>query len=536
MKQCTALCSWHRVGSFLCPPMAPRWTSPNQSSLRGKKGKERGTDAEDTSHSGSDRSQLAAKSGHAHWTPQDEDFLLESILADKVMMGDGQMFKPAFWTSVTSKFPQPVQEAAKTSHSCKEKWKRVRHSFFYLSKLHSDQLIDEEYIWGCSQNFKYVRTCILPGERSGCLVRKSAGLGRYCKGKSSFLWCFVFGLQWVQTTKGAAKFKHKGWVHYKKILSLVKSKGTGNHKNTPLQAVEAVPLSHVGSSSVVSSFAALTPSLPPLPAYLPLSSTFLPPSTSSTSHSFLPPSPVFLPPSIPSSYIASFVSSLKPSSSVSAHVENSNKCKADNDDISMMSAQSIAKPSTSIMSDMSTSCKWQAMQKVQTQEISELRADINTLQNTFQSNMELMHTFQAMSSKSTAPSGPVPSSTISSNAAEQRKEARKLLLQLDRAFLAPADLHSCNVWYFRVKQRLHWGIHSPCFNWGHRWSAAELAEETDCGGEWENFASIVYFLYCLSLFIPPSQTWIECIWCNCFGIQTWMCVLRTLNVRKMIFP
>ena len=89
---------------------------------------------------------MAAKSGHAHWTPQDEDFLLESILADKVMMGDGQMFKPAFWTSVTSKFPQPVQEAAKTSHSCKEKWKRVRLSFFYLSKLHSDQLIDEEYI------------------------------------------------------------------------------------------------------------------------------------------------------------------------------------------------------------------------------------------------------------------------------------------------------------------------------------------------------------------------------------------------------
>ena len=44
------------------------------------------------------------------------------------------------------------------------------------------------------------------------------------------------------------------------------------------------------------------------------------------------------------------------------------------------------------------------------------------------------------SSKSSAPSGPVSSSAISSNAAEQRKEARKLLLQLDRAFLALVDL------------------------------------------------------------------------------------------------
>lgn len=446
------------------------------------------------------------------------------------------MFKPAFWTSVASKFPQPVREAAKTSHSCKEKWKRVWHLFFYLSKLHSDQLIDEEYIRDCSQDFKYVRTCILPGERSRRLVRKSAGLGWYCKDKSSFLWCFVFGLQWVQTTKGAAKFKHKGWVHFKKMLSLVKSKGTGNHKNTPLQAVEVVSLSHAGSSSVVSSFTALTPSLPPLPAYLPLSSTFLPPSTSSTSHSFLPPSPAFLPPSVPSSYIASSVSSLKPSSSVSAHVENSNKCKADDDDISMVSTQSIAKPLTSIVSDMSTSCKWRATQKVQTQEIGKLQDDINTLQNTFQSNMELMHTFQAMyiiKIISTQWACSVKRYIIKCCWAEEG--GKKAAVAAWSSFPCTCGL-SCNVWYFRVEQQLRWGIHSPCFNWGHRWSAAELAEETDCGGEWETFAPIVYFLYCLSLFIPPSQTWIECIWCNCFSIQTWMCVLRTLNVRKMIFP
>ena len=115
--------------------MPPRWsgqTSLHKSSLKGK-GKERATNAEDTScsgHSGSNESQSATKSGQsANWSVQDEEFLLESISASKAMMGDGQMFRPTFWTNMANEFPPPVQRVVKTDKSCKAKWKRVCDSF-----------------------------------------------------------------------------------------------------------------------------------------------------------------------------------------------------------------------------------------------------------------------------------------------------------------------------------------------------------------------------------------------------------------------
>ena len=72
------------------------------------------------------------------------------------------------------------------------------------------------------------------------------------------------------------------------------------------------------------------------------------------------------------------------------------------------------------------------------QEISKLHDDINLLQSTFQTNTDFMRTFQARFSRPTAP-GPAPLDTTS-DAVEQKKKARSLLLRLDSDFLSSEEL------------------------------------------------------------------------------------------------
>ncbi|KAN0094984.1 hypothetical protein V8E55_003271 [Tylopilus felleus] len=121
--------------------MAPRRTdrtSPHQSSSKRKKGKERVTDTEGTSHSGSNGSQSAAKSGqstHCQWSHQDEESLLEHISARKGMMADGQMVWPVFWSDVAKDFPPPLRGTVKTADNCREKWKRMKSIFEVVHKI-----------------------------------------------------------------------------------------------------------------------------------------------------------------------------------------------------------------------------------------------------------------------------------------------------------------------------------------------------------------------------------------------------------------
>ena len=142
--------------------------------------------------------------------------------------------------------------------------------------------------------------------------------------------------------KSVAKVKNKGWwLHYKKMLSLVKLKGTGNHKNILLHAIEAFQMS-----------------------------SFIVPAPSSTSHvalllsSSIPTSSDFLPPSVLSLYItSSSASSLNPSSSVLAH--RGNKHNDNGDDVSMVSAPSSSKLAASMISGASThSCNEEQCRKL----------------------------------------------------------------------------------------------------------------------------------------------------------------------------
>ena len=126
-----------------------------------------------------------------------------------------------------------------------------------------------------------------------------------------------------------------------------------------------------------------------------------------------------------------------PSSSVSAHIGNSGKHKAHDDNVSMASALGPSGSVVSVASGASSaSRKCQAMQK--DQELSKLHNNINSIQSTFQTNTDFMCTFQARFSQPMAP-GPAPLDTMS-DAVEQKKKARSLLLWLDSDFLSSEEL------------------------------------------------------------------------------------------------
>ncbi|KAF8546338.1 hypothetical protein OG21DRAFT_1491316 [Imleria badia] len=145
------------------------------------------------------------------------------------------------------------------------------------------------------------------------------------------------------------------------------------------------------------------------------------------------------PRSVPSLYIGSTVTSITPSSSISACMERSNKRKADNDNVSM--ALATRGSAVTMASGASTgSRKWHAARP--SQDISGLRDDLSMLQTTFQENMQVMeHVFQSSSSKISNQSSQVIAMLNAANAAaEKRHIARTTLLEREKDFLSLEEL------------------------------------------------------------------------------------------------
>ncbi|KAF8550355.1 hypothetical protein OG21DRAFT_1525179 [Imleria badia] len=145
------------------------------------------------------------------------------------------------------------------------------------------------------------------------------------------------------------------------------------------------------------------------------------------------------PQSVPSSYIGSTVTSITPSSSISARMERSNKRKADNDNVSM--ASTTCGSAVTVASGASTgSRKRHAVHP--SQDISGLRDDLSTLQTTFQENMQVMeHVFQSSSSKISNQSFRVIATLNAANTTtEKRHIARTTLLEREKDFLSSEEL------------------------------------------------------------------------------------------------
>ncbi|KAF8122793.1 hypothetical protein EV363DRAFT_1181931, partial [Boletus edulis] len=124
---------------------------PHPTPMEGGKGKQSTTDHEDNgmnSNSDCSNSGLAPKPGSSltHWTVKEETILLDFVLTNKAMMGDGHNFKGPFWNDLASQFLPPTSGKAKTADSYREKWKRVSNGahflLFVLSDLSNNNHID----------------------------------------------------------------------------------------------------------------------------------------------------------------------------------------------------------------------------------------------------------------------------------------------------------------------------------------------------------------------------------------------------------
>ncbi|KAN0082969.1 hypothetical protein V8E55_008764 [Tylopilus felleus] len=173
------------------------------------KGKQKASNSQDDiTHSGSsDGSQSVAKSKqpstHCQWTVQDEEALIELALLRKTVMGNGSTFKDVFWNEVASNFPPPTHGKPKTMETCREKWKRMKSIYDIIDKIAN------------TSGLAYS-------------LDKGADIGL----ESQHVWDGI-----VKNTKGAGRFKNKGWVHYDKMKLLLPSRSKGTHKftaqNTP---------------------------------------------------------------------------------------------------------------------------------------------------------------------------------------------------------------------------------------------------------------------------------------------------------------
>ena len=142
------------------------------------------------------------------------------------------------------------------------------------------------------------------------------------------------------------------------------------------------------------------------------------------------------PPSIPSSYVSSTMSSLKPSSSIS------NKRKANNDDVSMTSESATCGSVVSVASGASSSSRERRANRPASQDVSGLRDDLNALQSAFQVNFQANTDLMARirSRPSNQPPQLITSLNAVNAAAEKRNAARTTLLEHEQDFLTPDEL------------------------------------------------------------------------------------------------
>ncbi|KAI6127129.1 hypothetical protein F5141DRAFT_1210443 [Pisolithus sp. B1] len=259
-----------------------------------------------------------------------------------------------FWNTAAAQLPGPTKGAPKTVKACKERWQRMKKTF---------DIVD------CIANAS--------GFTYSCELGASIGL------ENEGVWS-----DFVKKNKHAGLFQNKGWPHYEKMKLLMPSKGKGlncfsvlsirdlqlsgdvrlstSESETPLESVQADPAE--SSMAASSRFNSMTV---PQPAH-PLSSNAIPPPLPPTSFRLTaayltqtqavpswhldpsyPPTSFqthFSPPSIPSSFNGSAISSIKPTSSISARIAVSRKWPVEDEPNTVVSAPMSAAPPSSMSS------------------------------------------------------------------------------------------------------------------------------------------------------------------------------------------
>lgn len=382
------------------------------------------------------------------WTDAESDMLLDIISTHKASAGDGLNFKMTFWNTAAAQLPGPTKGAPKTAKACKERWQRMKKTFDVIERISN------------ASGLSYSR-------ESGA----SVGL------ENEMVWA-----DFVKKNKHASPFRNKGWPHYEKMKLLMPSKGKGLNRFSALSISDPQPsgdarLSTSESETQPDSGETFgTPSSPPreaLPATdsaqadpaesstaassrfdsttvpqpaHPLSSNAIPPPLPPTS--FGPTAPYstqtqavpswhpepsypptafqtpFSPPSVPSSFNGSAISSIKPTSSVSARMAASRKRPADDEPETVVSACMSAAAASST----SSSRKRRAANTDIVREIGGLRSDINNHLNTFES------TITNMSEKALSRMQP------GSGVHPIIHQARQRFLQLDSTKFSPPEI------------------------------------------------------------------------------------------------
>ncbi|KAL4073321.1 hypothetical protein V8B97DRAFT_1953997 [Scleroderma yunnanense] len=270
----------------------------------------------------------------ASWTDGDIDTLLDLVIAHKALAGEGMNFKAIFWNTVSTTLANPTKGGPKTAKVCKEKWKRLRKMF---------DVID----------------CI--ANTSGFAYSLQSGANISLENEA--VWN-----EFTKKYKDVSPFHNKGWLHYEKMKQLMPSKGKGlnhfsmlslgelhstggNRLSTSTSESEhgkgststVVECSNNGQSTLCAGTNDVKMSYPPVEPFIPSAaepaSTFHVPASS-------PPPP---PPITPYTAFGLAISSIKLSSSVSAHIEHLRKWKADGEDSLVISSSlSASKASTSL--------------------------------------------------------------------------------------------------------------------------------------------------------------------------------------------
>ncbi|KAI5982140.1 hypothetical protein EDD15DRAFT_2378298 [Pisolithus albus] len=363
----------------------------------------------------------------ASWTSNDIDFLIDQVIARRAEGGDGMNFKKSFWQSLAASdlLSNLEKGGPKTSSSCKEKWSRLKKTFEAV-----DHLV----------NFA-----------SG--LTYSLELGANIGVENESVWT-----DYIKHHPAASPFRNKGWPFYDKMKLVMPSKSKGANRFSALAASSssqpAPSLSRSATTSdsenaehSVGGAVAATESTDAgmEPCTIPDSRhDARPPSSEvSAAASTRPPSSIFTcltpshftPPPPPSSFTSSLASSIKPSSSISARVNDSNKRKADDDDTSMVSVGVTSHSAVGVGSSHSSQKRRTATIPAAIDRVGD---HLGSLNDTFRDSVAAVETIA--SNVSVPPSRrALPSTSTTAETETPKSAATSRLLTLDLPTLSPAQ-------------------------------------------------------------------------------------------------
>ncbi|KIK94472.1 hypothetical protein PAXRUDRAFT_142770 [Paxillus rubicundulus Ve08.2h10] len=171
-------------------------------------------------------------------------------------------------------------------------------------------------------------------------------------------------------------------------------------------------------------------SQPAVPALCPPPIT---PNDQPLSSTSFPSTPTALfPPSVPSSYSDSAASSVKPSSSISVHIERTHKCKAEDDDSSVISFLSTSKSVVSVAASGGSSAQKRHVTAVPAA-LDHVGDELSSLNSNFMCNNQIIECITPSSATQSTNAGSV-SATVRKN------QATTALLSLEDKNLKPEEL------------------------------------------------------------------------------------------------